>query len=142
MRKILNVLKILVILSIGGFGYALIETLVRGFTHWSMIMTGAAVFLTLYYLNKQFKDTPLTLKAIVGSLIITLYELLAGVIVNLWFKMNVWDYSHFKYDLWGQICPRFVAIWFVLCFILATSDYIIRKIWYTGYKLFIRKPQT
>ena len=29
--------------------------------------------------------------------------------------MNVWDYSDRKFNLMGQICPLYSALWFLLC---------------------------
>ena len=122
------------IFIIGGLGYGLIETLFSGATHWSMLLTGGAVLLTFYYLNRQFKSAPIFLKALGGAAVITLYELAVGVVVNLWLGMNVWDYSRLSGDLWGQICPLFTFLWFILCFFMAAGEYIVSGV----YRLFHR----
>ena len=114
---------IVLILLIGGFGYGFLETLFRGYTHWSMMFTGAAALLTLYYLNKQFKNAPITIKAVIGAFVITIYELAVGLIVNTWFGFNVWDYADRSYNFLGLICPLFSFIWFILCFLLASIYY-------------------
>ena len=115
----------------GGGGYALIEFCFRGYTHWSMILTGAACMLTLYYLNLAVFSLPITLKAVLGSAVITLYELIIGSIVNLRFHYDVWDYSSQKLSLYGQICPLFSFLWFLLCFILAAFSFFF----YNGKKI-------
>ena len=120
------------IFAIGALGYGFMEILFRGFTHWTMMLTGGACLLTLYYLNQQFHNKPLVLKALVGALVITVYELAVGIIVNLWFHWNVWDYSLLPGNILGQICPLFTMLWFFLCLGLL----LISKGLYYGYRLF------
>ena len=100
---------------LGGLSYGLIEILYRGYTHWSMVLTGGAVILTFYYLIPVLFQIPLVLSALLGSAIITLYEFSMGCIVNLWLRMEVWDYSHCPGNILGQICPQFSGCWFLLC---------------------------
>jgi len=100
---------------LGGFFYGLVEVLYRGYTHWSMILTGGAVLLTFYLLLPYLFNINLFLAAATGALIITLYEFSMGCIVNLWFKWGVWDYRHCPGNILGQICPQYSAYWFVLC---------------------------
>lgn len=103
------------IFTIGALGYGLIETLFRGYTHWTMMLTGGACLLTLSYFNRQCKNMSVFLKAAGGAFIITVYEFAVGVIVNLWYGWNVWDYSMHTGNLLGQICPLFTFLWFLLC---------------------------
>ena len=98
----------------GAVGYGAIETVFRGFTHWTMILTGGAVLVTLYLLNKQFPDAAFVTKCVAGGFVITIYEFTVGCIVNLWFGWNVWDYSQHPLNLWGQISPLFTFLWFLL----------------------------
>ena len=100
---------------LGGLSYGLVEILYRGYTHWSMILTGGAVILTFYYLLPVLLQLPLWSSALLGSVIITLYELVMGCIVNLWLKMEVWNYADQPGNILGQICPQFSACWFLLC---------------------------
>lgn len=103
-----------VIFLFGGVLYGLIEILVRGYTHWTMILTGGAVFLALFFLNTRLRTRSLILRGILGALIITGAEFAVGVTVNLIFKMNVWDYSDKPGNILGQICPKFCLGWFFL----------------------------
>ena len=57
---------------------------------------------------------PLLLRCLIGAAIITSIELVAGIIFNLWLGMNVWDYSEMSFNLLGQICPMFTAVWFLI----------------------------
>lgn len=120
------------IFAVGALGYGALEVLFRGFTHWTMMLTGGACLLTLYYLNRQFHKAPLLLKATGGALIITLYEFAVGLIVNLWYHWNIWDYSAMPGNVLGQICPLFTLLWFFLCLGLL----LISKGLYYGYRLF------
>lgn len=107
--------KYILIFLIGAMGYGLLETLFRGFTHWTMLITGGAVFTALYYIYSKNENAPLWQKAMIGAFIITMIEFAVGCIVNLWLGWNVWDYSGFAYNVLGQICLAFTALWFFLC---------------------------
>ncbi|MDD6275783.1 MAG: hypothetical protein PUB20_03030 [Clostridia bacterium] len=103
-----------VIFGIGGIVYSLIEVLFRGFTHWTMTLTGGITFVALYLTNLKMKTKSLFLRCLAGSGIITAIEFVVGCIVNLKFHLNVWDYSDQKCNVLGQICPLFSFLWFLL----------------------------
>ncbi|MDD3169751.1 MAG: hypothetical protein PHC91_09880 [Eubacteriales bacterium] len=107
--------KYTLIYFIGAAGYGLLETLFRGFTHWTMVATGGFVLIVLYYVNSKNENAPIWQKALVGALIITMIELAVGCVVNLWLRWDVWDYSGYSYNFLGQICLKFTALWFFLC---------------------------
>ena len=100
---------------LGGALYGLIELLWRGKTHWSMVLTGGAVLLILMKVNKSFYASPLILRCLIGSALITAVELTVGCIVNLRWQLAVWDYSSMSLDFLGQICPLYSCLWFFLC---------------------------
>lgn len=104
------------IYSFGAIVYCLIEVLFRGFTHWTMGLTGGAAFLGIYHINDKRKDEPLVRRCVYGCLLITVLELAVGLLVNRVFHWNVWDYSTKRFNLFGQICPLFSFFWFLLCF--------------------------
>lgn len=104
-----------ILFSIGGIGYALLEILWRRKTHWTMAVTGGTVFVSLYRFYKRFANMKLPLKCISGSLIITIMEFFCGCIVNIKFKLNVWDYSNCRFNIKGQICPFYSMLWAFLC---------------------------
>jgi uncharacterized membrane protein len=103
------------IFSIGASGYSLIEILWRGFTHWTMALTGGICFLSIYVLEAANETSPLWKKCLAGSLIITLAELVVGFIVNILLGWMVWDYSTIKFNFHGQVCLLYSALWFLLC---------------------------
>jgi len=115
MLKINNTLKYILFFFVGGFIYCGIETLFRGYSHISMLIAGGICFLIIDFINQKYgHEIPLPGKMFLASLAITAVELVAGIIVNLWMNLNVWDYSELPLNAWGQICPLFSLVWFVL----------------------------
>ncbi|MBR5516680.1 MAG: hypothetical protein IKU53_01790 [Firmicutes bacterium] len=102
---------------LGGYTYAMIEILFRGYTHWTMVLTGGACILTMYMLMEWLMNAPLVVGALACALIITFYELCVGILVNLKFGWQVWDYSDMPGNIMGQICPTFTILWFLLCLV-------------------------
>lgn len=107
----------IIVFILGGAAYGLLETLFRGYTHWTMVITGGACVLTIYVLEDWLLSMNLMAAAAVGALIVTAYEFCVGVIVNISLNWQVWDYSAMPGNILGQICPTFTMAWFVLCFI-------------------------
>lgn len=58
---------------------------------------------------------PLWLQALACAGLVTAVELAAGLVLNIWLRLGIWDYSHLWGNLWGQICPQFSALWWGLC---------------------------
>lgn len=108
--------KILIFI-LGGAAYGLLEAIFRGYTHWTMVLTGGACVLTVYILSDRLLSMNLVSAAMGGALIITAYEFFVGVIVNIRLGWGVWDYSSLPLNILGQICPMFTMAWFILCFI-------------------------
>ncbi len=100
--------------AFGGAAYAMLEIICRRKTHWSMFMAGGTCFLTLFKIFKKFDKMHLPVKCVVGSAVITGVEFVAGCIVNLKLKLNVWDYRDMKLNIKGQICPFYSFLWALL----------------------------
>ncbi len=98
----------------GGIAYGLLEILWRRKTHISMVITGGLCFLSLFHIFRKFKNLKLFQKCLIGSALITTFEFLCGLIVNLVLKLDVWDYSNLKFDLFGQICLLYSFLWGLL----------------------------
>lgn len=101
----------IVVLLSGGVLYSMLEILWRGYTHWSMTITGGVCFAALYALHIHAAHLPFFARCLLGALAISAAELAAGCVVNLWLGWKVWDYSGIRGNLWGQICPTFSALW-------------------------------
>lgn len=100
---------------VGCFVYSLIEISARGFTHWTMTLTGGLILTILYEMFMRLKDAPLWQKCLLGSLLITSVEFTVGVIVNIILDWNVWSYSEVPFNILGQVCLPFTVLWFFLC---------------------------
>ena len=100
---------------LGCFVYSLLEISARGFTHWTMTLTGGVVGASLYFLHTTAPPRTLLLQCFCGALLITAIEMTVGAIVNLRLGWAVWDYSGIPLNVYGQICLPFSMLWFLLC---------------------------
>lgn len=127
--------KVLVLFLCGGGLYALIELTWRGYTHWTMAVMGGILFLLIGGLNNWLPwDMSLILQGVIGALIVTGTELVAGLILNIWLSLGIWDYSQMPGNFLGQICPQFSLVWFCLSLVAVILDDWLR------YQLFDDDP--
>jgi len=100
----------------GGLAYMALEMLWRGHTHWTMGLLAAVLCIPLDIANELMPwELPLWQQAIIGGLTVTAAELAAGLILNVWLGLDIWDYSSLPFNFMGQICPQFTALWCLLC---------------------------
>lgn len=99
----------------GGMLYGLLEIVWRGYTHWTMMLLAAMLCIPLDLANECFPwEFPLWTQAILGGLAITAGELLAGLVLNIWLELDIWDYSKLWGNFLGQICPLYAGLWCLL----------------------------
>lgn len=103
--------RYLLLFIIGALGYAAIETIWRGYTHWSMALAGGLCFIIFSLVAEGFRERSILFKAMLCAVGVTLVELVFGLIFNVTLGMDVWDYSHLPLNLFGQICPLFSLLW-------------------------------
>lgn len=107
--------KAFVLFVIGGVIYVLLELIARGRSHWSMAVLGGVCFLAIGAINEHIPwDMPLAFQMLLGAGIITVLELLTGLLVNVRLGWGVWDYSNMPLNLWGQICLPYCLLWVFL----------------------------
>lgn len=94
---------------LGGTGYVTLELLWRGYSHISMFFAGGTCFLLLGGLERAKPRLPLPWRALTGAGIITMVELLAGLLFNR--SYSVWDYREMPGNFYGQICLPFYFLW-------------------------------
>ena len=103
----------------GGTLYFLLEVIFKSVTghperiSWTMLVVAILLTIPVERAGEQLPwEVPLWLQALV-----TAVELAAGCVINLWLGWDVWDYTAMPGNLWGQICPQYSAIWWVLCLV-------------------------
>ena len=108
-RRVLSML----LWSWGGTVYFLLEVAFKTLLgepdqiSWTMLVLAVILTVAVERCGYQLPwEIPLWLQALVCALLVTAVELAAGVILNIWLGLDIWDYSHLPFNLWGQICPH------------------------------------
>ena len=101
---------------IGGLLYQMVEILWRGYTHPSMFIVGGLCFVLLGLLNEigPCRNAPLLVHMVLAAGIVTAVELLAGLVLDVWLGLGVWDYSGLPGNFMGQVCIWFALLWLLL----------------------------
>lgn len=95
--------------------YILIEIISRGHSHISMFLAGGICFVLIGLINELLPwNLALTSQMLISAVIVTVVELMVGLVVNVWLKAGVWDYSRLPYNFMGQVCLLFSNFWFLL----------------------------
>ena len=142
--KLKNCGKLLILFILGGLIYMGMEMLFRGRTHWTMGIVGGICFLIIGGLNNYYTwDMSIIKQGVIGSLVITAMELVTGIILNLFLKLNIWDYSTMPFNILGQICLPFTLLWIpVSIFGVFVDDFLrwlLFKEPFPHYRLFSKK---
>lgn len=120
-------MKYLFLFWFGGTFYITLETLWRGYSHWTMGILAGIIFIIIGLLNKIWGwETGLIKQALAGSIIATIAEFITGCIVNLWLGWNIWDYSDMPGNILGQVCPQFFLLWIAISLLAIVLDDVIR----------------
>lgn len=123
----MRIIRPLVLWSIGGLLYVILEMIWRGYSHWTMFLVGGICFILIGAINEVIPwEMPLLLQCIIGALIVTAVEFLSGCIINIWFGWHVWDYSDMPFNLCGQICLPFSCLWIAVSGIAIVLDDYLR----------------
>ena len=125
-RYLRSLCKYVILFLIGGGVYYAVELLWRGYSHWSMGVVGGICFILVGLLNSQYTwSMSLTSQMFIAGFIITAVELIAGLILNVWLGLDVWDYSTQAYNFLGQICMTYFGLWqFLSVVAIFLYDYI------------------
>ena len=103
--------------------YFLIELFWRGHSHWTMAVMGGVCFILIGDINEFIPwNMPLILQGGIGSVVITAMELFCGVVLNLWLKLDIWDYSTMPFNFLGQVCLPFSLLWVALSIVAVILD--------------------
>lgn len=119
----MRALRPLILIGIGGLLYVLIELVFRGRSHWTMFLVGGLCFWLIGLINEVLPwEMPLWKQCIIGAVIVTAIEFLAGCIINLWLGWGVWDYSNMPFNVLGQICLPFSLLWILVSAVAIVLD--------------------
>lgn len=127
-----QILKLCVLALIGGITYMLIELAWRGYSHISMFILGSLCFLLLGGINEFLPwEFGFVWQMLIGAGIVTILELIFGIVVNVWLELEVWDYSNLPFNFMGQICLPFSFAWTLLSGVaIVVDDYL--RYWLFG----------
>ena len=137
-----TVFEYIVLFLICGSTYYLLECLSRGHSYFSMLCVGGLAGVLTGCLNNTIYNwsTPLILQQFVSMLIITSLELISGLILNTWLNLGIWDYSNQWGNIAGQICPKFMVLWFFVSLLgIFIDDWVRYLVFHESkphYKLF------
>lgn len=128
MRRLSNLALHVLFGLIAGCIYLLIELAWRGRTHWTMLPLAAVIFVCAGLLDERENPPPFWAQVAIGTIIATALEFVAGLILNVWIGLGVWDYSNLPGNLMGQICPQFTIAWAVLVLISIRIENLMHRI--------------
>ena len=121
------ILKAIILMAVGGMLYALFEIGFRGYTHWTMIIVGGICFYLIGLINEVIPwEMEIWKQCVIGSLVVTAVEFVYGCIINLWLGWGVWDYSDMPFNILGQVCLPFSALWVLLSALAIILDDYLR----------------
>ena len=117
-----NILKNFILFLIFGVIYCGLEYLWRGHTDISMGVIGGLAGMIIGTWNEK-TALPLLPQCIAGMCLITLFEGISGLILNVWLKLSIWDYSNLPGQFfWGQCCVPYCILWFFLAGVAVILD--------------------
>jgi hypothetical protein len=92
--KIKILLKDLILFTIFGTVYFLLECLWKGqITHWTMFLLGGIVGFLIGDINEKIHwNMPFLQQCTIGMGVAVFSEAVAGIILNIVFKLNIWHY--------------------------------------------------
>ena len=127
-----QILKLCILALIGGITYVLIELAWRGYSHISMFILGALCLVLLGGTNEFLPwELGFVWQMLIGAGIVTILELIVGIVVNVWLGLEVWDYSNLPFNFMGQICLSFSFAWTLLSGVaIVVDDYL--RYWLFG----------
>ncbi len=105
--------KLLILFAVGGFFYYFLEMMYNGgYSAWPMVIVGGICFVLIGLINELFTFAiPLWLQGIISAIMVTAVEYVSGLILNVWLKLNIWDYSDLPFNLHGQVCLYYGILW-------------------------------
>lgn len=143
----MEIKKISVIYLIGFLAYMAIEvifgTIMRPlgskifFGLFCMGILGGIILNVLGMFNeiKWMKKWNLLTQCLIGAVVITVLEFVAGLILNTWLGLGVWDYTNhvlfgIPFHIMGQVSILFSFFWLLLCPLAFWVDDVLKWTFY------------
>ena len=108
----------------GGTVYYLLEVAYKSLTghperiSWTMLVVAVILCIPVERCGAELPwEYPLWLQALCCAMLVTAVEFAAGLVLNVWLGLGIWDYSHLPFNFMGQICLQFFFVWWGLCFV-------------------------
>lgn len=140
---VMKVNKNIVLFIVGFMTYITIEVLFRGYSFALMGACGGLAIVILDKINNKLSwNTDILIQALIGSLLITFFELVIGELaLHTSLVPVMWDYSDVPLNFDGVICLPFSLAWaglsLVAVFIAdAITYYVFEELPVPYYKLF------
>ena len=107
--------KFITLFYVGFTSYISMEVLFRGYSFALMGLVGAICFIINDKINDCISwDLDLVIQGIIGSGVVTLFELIVGELDKHLLHIGMWDYSHIPFNFDGVICLPFSLIWILV----------------------------
>lgn len=90
-----------------------------------MFVLGGISLILVGLLNERKKPPSIILQMIEGGIIITILELITGLLFNQ--NYHIWDYRNIPLNFKGQICLPFSVVWCLLSFVAIKLDDFLRR---------------
>ena len=116
-----------------GMIYLTIEGLWRGWTNIVMLPIGGFCGVAIGALNQSpaFYKAKMVWQCLIGAVIVLTVEFISGIILNVWLKLGIWDYTGKFGNIAGQICAQYGILWFLLMpFAIWAEDYLRWLFWH------------
>ncbi len=85
---------------------------------WTMLVVAVVLCIPVERCGAELPwACPLWLQALACAGLVTAVEFVAGLVLNVWLGLGIWDYSHLPFNFMGQICLQFFFVWWGLCFV-------------------------
>jgi len=93
-----------------------------------MFVLGGLLFVLLGALNEgRFSGLSFPRQAVMGSAVITAFELAAGLLLNVRMGLEVWDYADLPLNFMGQISLRYFLLWIPLSGVAIGRCCLVRR---------------
>lgn len=120
--------KLAILGFVMGMVYFTAEGFWRGWTNISMLFVGGLCCVLIGLLDENPRRLKLKIwqQCLLGTLIILSIEFISGVILNIWLKLHIWDYSQRWGNVKGQVCVAYGLLWFAITPIAIWLDDFLR----------------